>query len=208
MRVLFLRHAQSVAQLDPSVVIGRCHDAPLSPLGLEQAAIVARRVARLGDISRVFTSTCVRAVQTAEPVAAALGLPLEPTDLLVERSHGEFEGVKKDLAYSPEIVARIHADQWRWKPAGGESLEEVGGRLRQFFEVLRQLPQDKGYLAVSHQMVMWSLFRLCTGCDHAMLPRLPLNNAALVEIHLEDGTKPQLVRWNYPLLDNSCPEDE
>lgn len=199
MRVLFLRHAHSVSQHDKTVVVGRAHDAALSERGRVQAAALAEALAAW-PIDAVYTSTCVRAYETARPIAERLELPLEETDDLVERSQGDLEGVPKDAAYPPDIERRMHADQWRWKPPNGESLEEVAARLGSFFRDVEALPPTATCLAVSHQMVAWSLFYLCTRCDHAILPTMRLDNGAIVEVALEPGRAPRLVRWNWPLL--------
>ncbi len=64
-------------------------DAPLSELGRERAAVLAGRLKDAG-ITAIYTSEILRAVQTAEPLADALGLPInkmprEDIDGLVSR---------------------------------------------------------------------------------------------------------------------------
>lgn len=56
---------------------------PLSPKGQRQARHLEALLAE-EPISRVLTSPAVRCTQTVEPLAAALGLPVEPTPLLAE----------------------------------------------------------------------------------------------------------------------------
>lgn len=202
MRIVFLRHARAQSNLDSTRVAGRSHEAPLTPEGLEHAATLGQEVAGL-TFAEVHASTCRRTLETATPVAAALGLALQPTDLLVERSHGTFEGQLKSEVYTDEVVADIHRDQWRWAPPEGETLEQVGTRVMDWIRGLDDSPDP--VLAVSHLMVMWSVFRLCTGCDHRILPKLKVVNGAVIEIEVTDaaaaGHGLQLLRWNAALSD-------
>ena len=56
---------------------------PLSKAGKAQARALAKRLAGEGII-RVFSSPYVRCRQTVEPLAEALGVPVEPSDALRE----------------------------------------------------------------------------------------------------------------------------
>lgn len=197
MQLLFLRHTHSTSQEDKTIVVGRAYDEPLTPLGRRQAETAATALAGRG-IRAAITSTCARARQTAEIIARRIDAPLDATELLVERSQGEFEGRKKDEVYTPDIIALMHADQLRWRPPGGESLEDVQHRLNRFARTLGDGPGP--LLLVTHLMLLWALFHLATRCDHAILPTLRVDNGALVEV---DWTPPdtwRILRWNAPLL--------
>jgi len=61
-------------------------DPSLSPLGMEQAAVTADLLAT-AKIDHIVASTMRRAVQTAEPLAAGLGLAIEQVDDLKESDH-------------------------------------------------------------------------------------------------------------------------
>jgi 2,3-bisphosphoglycerate-dependent phosphoglycerate mutase len=74
--VLYLvRHCQSS---------GQAPDAPLTPLGQEQAQRLARTLQPHG-IARIVASTYLRAVQTVKPLADLLGMSIETDDRLIER---------------------------------------------------------------------------------------------------------------------------
>ena len=83
MDVLLIRHAESAnnalwARDRDAFTTGRTHDPPLTELGFEQADVLARHLAERGArIDRLVASPMLRAIQTARPVAAALGVPLE-----------------------------------------------------------------------------------------------------------------------------------
>lgn len=107
-------------------------DIALSETGRAQAATLAIRLARLGDrIGRVLTSDLCRALETAEIVSRALGLPPPVVDArLRERGFGVFEGLTREecLSRYPAEWARYEQDR-RLHPPGGEPQEEVAERF-------------------------------------------------------------------------------
>ena len=84
--MILLRHGQSEFNLhfgasrrDPGVV-----DAPLTELGHVQAAEAAEHLRDQG-IRRIIASPYTRALQTAAPIAAALGVPVFVNPIVRER---------------------------------------------------------------------------------------------------------------------------
>lgn len=82
--ICFVRHAQSCqnASLEYRQEFHE-DDPPLSPLGERQALALARRF-EPGGIDRIFSSTLLRAAQTAFPIAEKLGLRIELLPELME----------------------------------------------------------------------------------------------------------------------------
>lgn len=70
-----VRHCQSA---------GQQAEAPLTPLGFEQAEQLVDRFRQLG-VARIVSSPYRRAVQSVEPLANDLGLTLETDERLIER---------------------------------------------------------------------------------------------------------------------------
>lgn len=106
MTVLLTRHAEAG---DRWAWRGDDRDRPLSPIGQRQAVELVDRLATT-PVSRVITSPYVRCVQTVEPLADALGLPVARDDALAE---GAGAAVVLDLLDEPgtEIaVACTHGD--------------------------------------------------------------------------------------------------
>lgn len=119
-RLLLLRHGQSVWNAD-----GRWQgqaDVPLSPLGEEQAREAAARLSA-GDFTRLVSSNLQRARQTADILAAPLGLPVEIDPELREIDVGEWQGLTR-----AEIRARDANALAEW--AEGRSESTPGGELR------------------------------------------------------------------------------
>ena len=83
---------------------------PLSPKGRRQArALVALLVAEGAQrATRVLSSPYVRCVETVEPVAAALGVGVEPEDALAEGN--SVESTLELVARNPGAVMCSHGD--------------------------------------------------------------------------------------------------
>jgi probable phosphoglycerate mutase len=150
-RILLTRHGETEWN-----ALGRLQghtDIPLNEAGRAQARALAAGVAGAG-LAAVVTSDLVRARETGEIVAAAIGLgapAIEPA--LRERRFGVFEGLTRD-----ECAAR-HPEAWRaWRertgaPPGAEPQALAVARVA---EALARIAAGAGgpTLVVSHGGVM------------------------------------------------------
>ncbi|MFP5461253.1 MAG: histidine phosphatase family protein [Gammaproteobacteria bacterium] len=145
MSIILVRHGETA--LNASRVI-QPPDTPLSARGFGQAQAVARRLAGLAP-SAILSSDLARAAQTAEAIAAATGLPVEPTELLHERNFGELRGKAYDsLGYDP-----IHDEK---AAPGGESMEVFRERVAAAFDRMLALRASLSgpLVVVSHGLVI------------------------------------------------------
>ena len=107
-------------------------DTPLNETGrAPQARERSPTAARPAD--RIYSSDLARARETAEILAARLGVPVVLDERLRERGFGAWEGLTMD-----EIEERFAADLARWRPREGRGrrrrrrasrLRRAGGRL-------------------------------------------------------------------------------
>lgn len=125
--LLLVRHGEATANA-AGLLLGRS-DVPLTDVGQAQAAALR---ARLGTVHRLVSSPLRRAIDTAS--ALALELPLEVDERWIEVDYGAHEG---------QSLAAVPADVWRrwradpdYRPPGGESLADVGRRVRSACEEL------------------------------------------------------------------------
>jgi 2,3-bisphosphoglycerate-dependent phosphoglycerate mutase len=110
-RFVVIRHGQSGNNLlweTTGSESGRHPDTPLTDAGHQQAALLAENVQAVlpWRIDAIYTSLMTRAVQTAAPVAAALGLPLIGRTDMFEVG-GPFELDIKTLERSPYPGASV-----------------------------------------------------------------------------------------------------
>jgi len=150
-RILLARHGQT-----PWNALGKLQghtDIALDDLGREQARALAEAVRGAG-VAAVWTSDLVRARETGEIVAAALGLDAPVVDpSLRERQFGVFEGLTRDEC------ATQHPEAWlAWlaqtgSPPGGEPRDAAARRLA---GALARIAATEGgpALVVSHGGVM------------------------------------------------------
>lgn len=103
MQLLVIRHALPLRS-EP----GQGSDPDLSPEGIEQAGRLPDALKRF-PITRLVSSPQKRAVQTGQPVADALGLPIEVDDRLAEydRDMEHYIPIEQIAAERPEEMARL-----------------------------------------------------------------------------------------------------
>ena len=86
------------------------HLRPLTKRGRREADAIARRLAQ-EPVARLVSSPFVRCVQTLEPLAVELDLPIETTDLLTEGAGGESAAeLVLTLATTGSIAVCTHGD--------------------------------------------------------------------------------------------------
>ncbi len=124
LRIHLLRHGESTWNVEGRVQ-GQTLHVPLTHLGVTQARDVAARLATV-PIQRLYTSDLVRAAQTAEHVANAIGVYARPDVRLRERSYGRLEGRPN---HKVPMVGRNDG-----LPPGGESFDAVVRRVGELFD--------------------------------------------------------------------------
>ncbi|WP_397273694.1 histidine phosphatase family protein [Pandoraea pnomenusa] len=176
-------------------------DIALSRAGERQAALLGERVARevraRGTVfDHVLTSDLRRAVQTAEPVARACGLPLVRTPQLRERHYGAFETHVPD-----EIQALYPQDYARWQSRdpdfvipGGESTRGFHERITAFVEQLLRDHAGQRLALVAHGGVLDCCYRLATGLALGEPRTHALLNASVNRLAY-DGQRWQVLSW-------------
>jgi broad specificity phosphatase PhoE len=92
-KLYLVRHGQSAGNAEGR--FGGHGPTPLSELGHQQAELTAKTLAR-EKIDAIYTSDLLRAVQTAEPLARLLDLPIVKTPAFRERHVGVLEGLTFD----------------------------------------------------------------------------------------------------------------
>jgi len=92
-KLYLVRHGQSAGNAEGR--FGGHSPTPLSDLGKRQAELAAQALAK-ENINAIYSSDLFRAVQTAEPLAKLLNLPIIKTDAFRERNVGVLEGLTFD----------------------------------------------------------------------------------------------------------------
>jgi alpha-ribazole phosphatase len=126
-------------------------DVPLSERGRRQAARLAPRLAR-EPIRALYASDLSRAIQTAEPAAAILGLSIVSSAAFREAHYGAWEGLTVDeiAARYPDDYALWSRDSARHRPPDGESLEMLQARVMDGIEALLERHAGETVCVVAH----------------------------------------------------------
>jgi broad specificity phosphatase PhoE len=170
--VLFLvRHGQTAANA-AGLLLGRA-DPPLTDLGRRQAEALATA---LPEPDRLLSSPLRRARDTA----AAFGVDVEIDDRWIELDYGELDGV------APASVA---ADVWRrWRadcdfvPMGGESLHELGARVREACGELESDARDHNVVVITHVSPIKAAVAWALDVSDAVAWRMFVEDAAVARI--------------------------
>ena len=130
MMVHLVRHGQSVWNQQRRLQ-GQSPGVPLTDLGRDQARDAARRLlALVRRDAPVWSSDLQRATETAEIIAGVLGGPIHYDQRLREQHYGILQGrLTADLHAEP-VPEGLDITKVRW--GGGESVEQVYGRVRSF----------------------------------------------------------------------------
>lgn len=163
-------------------------DRSLTERGRRQAAELADRLANV-EIDAVYSSDLLRAVETAEPVAKRLGLPLQTLPELREVDVGTWAGLTRDEVAErfPEGFRRWSEWQTGWED--GETYDEMGERV--VGAILRLAGEQEGgrILVVSHGGAIRALHAAAAGIDIAAYRQLRpvVQNARVTSILVENG---------------------
>jgi broad specificity phosphatase PhoE len=87
----FIRHGETASNVE-----GLLHgitDVPLNTRGVQQAQLIAERLAAMSHLDRIVASPLQRALNTARAIRQRSGLPLEIHDGLKEMNFGVAEGI-------------------------------------------------------------------------------------------------------------------
>jgi len=147
--VYLVQHAQKEA---------RPGDPGLTALGREQARRITRWLAGR-DVLRLYSSPLLRAVETAEVIAAGLGLTVGLDSRLRER-----------VNWDGGLTLQSFSEHWErsvrdrdFVPPGGDSSRQAGERMRAFLQDLA--PLHGTVAAVTHGGVTTDLLRTLLGDD-------------------------------------------
>ena len=175
-----LRHGQTPMSVQKRYA-GRT-DAPLTEVGVQQAAAAAKRLASAG-LGVIVTSPLLRTVQTAQAVAALTGAAVVTDDGFRETDFGAWEG----LTFA-EVRERWPAEISAWladpevAPPGGESFTDVSARVTAALDRVLAARAGQTVLIVSHVTPIKMLVTAALLAPPAALYRMHLDVAALCEI--------------------------
>jgi len=154
---------------------------PLDDTGREQARALSERVAGL-ELHALLCSPLARARETADIVAARIGLSPEEDVRFAETDTGEWTGraFAEVQAEDPEGFHRFQVSDPTFRYPGGESFGEQSDRVQAGLRDLRARTTALPALVVCHRGVIRLALAAITG-DHTAGGR-EIGNATLVTL--------------------------
>lgn len=148
-KIYFVRHGEST--FNAGGIIDDDAQIELTELGHEQAEFLGQRARNL-FIDVVIASTMLRARQTAEHIVKATGLPMDTSDLIIERRYPS--GQRGMTLADPYVKEINHIMETRFGEDGAvhsdeETFEEIKERTIKALEYLKNRPEEN-ILVVTH----------------------------------------------------------
>jgi 2,3-bisphosphoglycerate-dependent phosphoglycerate mutase len=201
--VWLVRHGESTWNR-----LGRCQghndEAELTDRGQQHAHDVAVTL-RDKSVGAIYVSDLRRAVQTATPLAAKHGLPMQADVRLRERCLGVKEGGPL-TEVGPDVTgvdggAVVDPDA---RPDGGESLRDFYGRAADFSADLAAKLERDGVppgdvVIVAHGGTLRVLHACLTGLPVERMGWMPVPNGTILRVALTpDGDRRDSARRDHP----------
>ncbi len=163
--LLLARHGES--DWNSIALIQGQQDRPLSPKGFQQRKNLFFLLQPV-TLSRIFTSTLKRSIQTALPICEEKKIPIEKMPELNEAKLGIFEGESKSLFsddFSKKMYQSFLDDEINViLPGGGENLKMVDMRVAQPVNMFLETVKNSGHtLVVGHRNVNKMIIRNILG---------------------------------------------
>lgn len=192
--ILLIRHGEN--NMVGKRLAGRLPAVHLNQKGQEQAQQVAQALAQ-APIRALYSSPLERAVETAEPLAEILNLPVQMAPGLIELDYGDWQG--KTL----KQLSRLKL----WKVVQEKPSEMRFPRGESFVEVSERVSAELGRIAAAHpaqEMVACfahgDIIRLAMayflGMPLDTFQRLACNPASISVVHVDEKGRPFVAHLN------------
>jgi broad specificity phosphatase PhoE len=197
MSIILIRHGETLLN---AARVFQPFDTELGPRGLEQARLLAQRIADYAPVA-ILASDMPRAHKTAQYISEATGLALTTSTLLHERNFGDWRGQSHDsLGHDPATVTEV--------PPNGESREVFAQRVNEAFnEAVALRAKLQGPLVVvSHGLVIQTILENCVELGVQTMPHRIANTSVTV-IDMEHPFKVHTLNCTLHLDGSTVGED-
>ena len=147
MKIYVIRHG--LTPLNQQKKVNGEIDEPLALEGMEQAKAAILLFPR--SVTHIYSSSLVRARQTAKIINSNFNLPISFHNELTEIHMGLLAGKSwENMENGLELKKRHRTVQFNYRPFGGESVGDVKERLIYFLKRLNGKHKDYETLIVTH----------------------------------------------------------
>jgi probable phosphoglycerate mutase len=197
---LLIRHGEN-DYVKKGRLAGRLPGVHLNEKGRAQAQAVADKLAG-APVKAVYSSPLERTMETAEPIAKALDLPVIERPGLMETNVGEWQDKKVKGLSRLKLWRVVQARPSLWQFPGGESFAECQHRIQQELEELASQHEDKDLVVcVSHSDPIKLAVAFYIGLPLDMFQRLTVSPVSITALQIGQANS-QLLTLNYDILFN------
>ena len=184
-KLFIIRHAES--EWNP---IGRYQgllDPGLSERGLKQAELLGRALEK-EKIDVIYSSPLKRTYQTAQEIAKRRGLEIIEDKRIIEIDHGVWSGmlVEEVKERFPEDFRMWLEEPHRVKFEGGESLQDVFKRVKDFLEFIREKHWGQTVAIVSHTVPIRAMLCALLNIDLSKFWVFGCDNSSYSLVRMEE----------------------
>ena len=195
--VYLVRHGQTAWNKE-EIFRGRT-DVPLDETGLKQAELAGQYFKGI-EIHAIYSSPLSRAWQTAQKIAQIQTVKVEPLEGILDMSFGDWEG------HAHQEIRKMDNETYRqWvesphlvKLPGGESLDDVRGRVMAALEEVLRKHSEKTIVLVSHRVVCKVMICAILGLDNSHFWQIAQDTTAINLIQYKKG------KYILSLMNETC----
>jgi len=195
--VYLVRHGQTAWNKE-EIFRGRT-DVPLDETGLKQAELAGQYFKGI-EIHAIYSSPLSRAWQTAQKIAQIQTVKVEPLEGILDMSFGDWEG------HAHQEIRKMDNETYRqWvesphlvKLPGGESLDDVRGRVMAALEEVLRKHSEKTIVLVSHRVVCKVMICTILGLDNSHFWQIAQDTTAINLIQYKKG------KYILSLMNETC----
>ncbi len=162
-------------------------DIPLDPYGLNQANLVAHRIAEGPPVDAILTSPLSRALTTARIIGERIGLEPIAIPELIEMDFGELEGstIEQLLEMHPDLAERLFdLDDLDLTWPNGESRRGFDDRVLAAFLGILETYANHSVVVVAHGGVIGTLLNRIQGRSPADPAAFDVLNCSVTHVHV------------------------
>jgi probable phosphoglycerate mutase len=193
--ILLIRHGETDF-VKKHHLAGRLPGVNLNDTGRQQAQAIAEKLAT-APLKAIYSSPLERTMQTAEPLAQALTLPVQPRPGLIETDPGEWTGQSWKKLSRTKAWRAVQSTPSIFRFPGGETYAENQVRIVQELLTLssQHAPQDL-VACFSHADPIRLAIAYFIGLPLDMFHRLSISPGSISTLHLGEGSA-RLLSLNY-----------
>lgn len=181
--ILLIRHGEN-EYVAKGRLAGRLSGVHLNEKGQKQAETLATALGG-APIKGVYSSSMERCMETAQPLADALGLEITPREGLLEVDFGEWQDKTLKQLRRRKLWKVVQGNPARMQFPGGETFSNAQQRIVREVEALAQAHKPKDLIACfSHSDLIKLAVSYYLGQPIDLFQRIMISPASISTLHL------------------------